>query len=135
MSQLTCLVALRFDDLPILNTALDLVGVPQSVSMELNPTAIKSLAPEVVVLDIDDLNIDPFETLRRLRFVLPDCMMIVYTNVLSSEWCRGCRLAGVSGIRSERSDVGAVEFGIRPTIQNGCFTDPRIDLALYGARS
>ena len=32
--------------------------------MELNPTAIKSLAPEVVVLDIDDLNIDPFETLR-----------------------------------------------------------------------
>ena len=63
--------------------------------------------------------------LRRIRFVLPDCMIAVYTGVMKRTWSRACHLAGGNLSASKDSDERDLSEGLRGALQSGCYYDPR----------
>ena len=76
------------------------------------------------VLDIDDLDTDPLELIRMTRFVLPTCIIAVYTGTLRESWARACHVAGANCVLSKASDETQIAVGLRQALASGCFTDP-----------
>jgi DNA-binding NarL/FixJ family response regulator len=94
------------------------------VVSRLGVTEIGLLAPRVLVVDVDGLAVDALEMLRMLRFVLPGCMIAVYTDVLQEAWALACHTAGANCLLSKASDVAQLAMGLRGSLRRGCFTDP-----------
>lgn len=92
--------------------------------MALNVTKLGKRSLSVIVCDVDDLDVDPLEMIRQLRFVLPDCIIAVHTDIAGSEWALACHLAGVNCLLSKRSSVDKLAAGLRIGLESGCFTDP-----------
>ncbi len=90
----------------------------------INVTDLGRAAPNLLVLDIDDLATDPLELLRRTRFVLPMCIIAVYTGTLLESWALSCHLAGANCMLSKNSDEVQIAAGLRQALSCGCFTDP-----------
>ncbi len=88
-------------------------------------TELGLVAPHIVVLDIDNLDIDPLELLRMIRFVLPGCVIAVYSGTLEQDWALACHLAGANCVLSKGSDEAHISAGLRQATAIGCFTDPR----------
>jgi DNA-binding NarL/FixJ family response regulator len=88
------------------------------------------IAPDLLVCDIDALDVDPLEFLRRVRFVLPQCTIAVYAGVMESAWAVRCHLAGANCLLSKDSDERSISSGLRNAISIGCYTDPRFDIAV-----
>lgn len=126
MGRACSLVAIASEDIPRLTAAL--VGafgqVETTVSL-LDIPVLNALAPEVLVVDIDRLETEPHEALRRLRFVLPDCVIVVYTGSTPFSVIRGCHSAGANCLLSKHSSEEQLTSGLRSAMWNGCFTDPR----------
>ncbi|MGC1381918.1 MAG: hypothetical protein WA814_12950 [Candidatus Baltobacteraceae bacterium] len=113
-------------DIPLLASVLTGAGESGlAIVARLDVAAIRKLAPEVLIADIDRLEVDQLEVLRQLRFVLPDCVIVVYTAIAKPHWGRACHLAGASGLLSKESQESQLIAGLRRAIQTGCFTDPR----------
>ena len=111
--------------IPLLTTSLLSSGFAFPVIAErINVTELGLAAPRVVVLDIDDLNIDPLELLRMIRFVLPACIIAVYSGTLRQDWSLACHLAGANCVLSKSSDEAEIVAGFRQALVSGCFTDP-----------
>jgi DNA-binding NarL/FixJ family response regulator len=72
---------------------------------------------------------EPLEVLRQLRFVLPTCIIVVYTLSRKREWGLACHLAGANGVLSKTSNEGELVVGLRSSMRSGCFTDPRLAAA------
>jgi DNA-binding NarL/FixJ family response regulator len=126
MARMSCLAALDPGDIPLIDSALKGAGESAVSKVSgLNVAELRKLAPDVLVADIDRVGTDPLELLRQIRFVLPDCVMIVYTAVSNPTWARACHLAGANGLLSKASDESQLTNGLRQTIRRGCFTDPR----------
>lgn len=126
MAHTSCLAALDPQDVSLVGSALRGAGKsPITRVSRLNVAELRILAPDVLVADIDRVGTDPLELLRQLRFVLPDCVMMVYTADSNSTWARACHLAGANGLLSKASDESQLTFGMLRAIQGGCFTDPR----------
>lgn len=105
-------------------------GLPLSPSVaSLNVTELGNLAPDVLVADLDGLMIDPLERLRQLRFVLPGCVIIVYTANAARSWGVAYHLAGANGVLSKASTESELTLGVRSALRHGCFTDPRLTAA------
>ncbi len=108
------------------STVLRIAGTPALVSVaRLDVTELGKLAPNLLVCDIDELEVDPLEFLRRIRFVLPDCTIAVYTGNMKRTWGVACHLAGANCLLSKDSDARHLSAGFRSALRNGCYTDPR----------
>lgn len=96
----------------------------------LDVTKLGRRAPELILCDIDAIEVDPLEMLRRLRFVLPDCTIAVYTNVMTRERARNCHLAGANCLLAKASTPSQLSAGLSEALSTGCFTDPNFTAAV-----
>jgi DNA-binding NarL/FixJ family response regulator len=126
MPRVSCLASVAPQDIELLTAALRRAGEPAlSIVSHVNVAEMHRLAPSLVVADLDGLEVDALETLRQLRFVLPDCILAVYTAVTKGSWGRACHLAGANCLLSKESTELQLAAGLRSAIRGGCFTDPR----------
>ena len=111
--------------IPLFSSALRAAGVPALVTIaRLDVAQLGRLAPNLLVCDVDGADVDQLELLRRLRFVLPDCLIAVYTGTLKRSWGVACHLAGVNCMLSKTADERNLTAGLHDALQNGCYTDP-----------
>jgi len=125
MARVCCLAAVNPPDIQLLSAALAGAGETNlAIVSQLDVAGLGKLAPDLLVADVDRLEVDPLELLRQLRFVLPECVIVIYTGVAKSSWGRSCHLAGASCMLSKGSHQSRLISGLRHAIQTGCFTDP-----------
>jgi DNA-binding NarL/FixJ family response regulator len=125
MARVCCLAAVEPKAIPLLGAALKGVGeVGLTAVANVDVAALGKLSPDVLVADIDRQEVDVLELLRQLRFVLPECVIVVYTGAASRAWGRACHLAGASCVLSKKSREIQLMSGLRRAIETGCFTDP-----------
>ncbi len=94
-------------------------------SEELGVANLRTYGPRVVVVDFDHLRSDKLESIRQLRFVLPDCAIAVVSSNLTRGWARQCHMAGANGVLSSSSrGTHRMRTGLRRAVQTGCYTDP-----------
>jgi DNA-binding NarL/FixJ family response regulator len=125
MARVCCLAAIDPKDVPLLGAALKGAGEPGlTVVAHLDVAALGKLAPDVLIADIDRQKVDQLETLRQLRFVLPECVIVVYTGAVKRAWGRACHLAGASCVLSKTSRHALLVSGLQRAIRTGCYTDP-----------
>ena len=111
--------------IPLLTAALLASGFASpAIAERINVTELGLAAPRIVVLDVDDLDIDPFELMRMIRFVLPLCLIAVYSGTLKQSWALSCHLAGANCVLSKTSNEAEPAAGLREGLTSGCFTDP-----------
>jgi DNA-binding NarL/FixJ family response regulator len=126
MARVCCLAAVEPEDTAILGAALKGAGeAALSILAGLEVVELGKLSPDILIVDIDSKEIEPLEVLRRLRFVLPDCVIVVYTGIMQHSWSRACHLAGVNCVLSKESPESQLSVGLRSAIWGGCYTDPR----------
>jgi DNA-binding NarL/FixJ family response regulator len=126
MVQISCLAGIHEDNVAMLGVVLRRAGRPTRATISrLDVTDLGKLQPTLVICDIDGLQIDPLEMLRRLRFVLPECLIVVYTGLLERAWCVACHLAGANCMLAKGSSGAELATGLRGAIRSGCYTDPR----------
>ncbi|MGA8575521.1 MAG: hypothetical protein WB609_07535 [Candidatus Cybelea sp.] len=125
MARVSCL-AVDPKDIVSLGAALKGAGEPGlAIVAHLDVAALRKLAPDVLIADIDRQRVDPLEMLRQLRFVLPECVIVVFTGSIGPTWARACHLAGASCVLSKESRKPLLISGLRHAIKTGCYTDPR----------
>jgi DNA-binding NarL/FixJ family response regulator len=101
-------------------------GVPALATLaRLDITEIGRLSPGLLVCDVDALEVSPIEFLRQLRFVLPECLIVVYTGSVIQTWGLECHLAGANCLLAKTSSEANLALGIRRALRSGCYTDPR----------
>jgi DNA-binding NarL/FixJ family response regulator len=121
------LAAIAPKDVSLITAALKGAGEPGVASVaRLSVRELSKLKPDILIVDLDRLQTDSLEMLRQIRFVLPDCTLVVYTGAKKLEWGRECHLAGANGILSKESSKMQLASGLYHAIESGCFTDPRI---------
>ena len=126
MPRICCLAAIDPDHVPLLSAALRNAGESTvAIVVRLDVAELSKRAPDVLVADVDRLVVDPLEMIRQLRFVLPACILIVYTSAMGQAWARECHLAGATCVLSKDSNEWQLTNGIRHATQDGCWTDPR----------
>jgi DNA-binding NarL/FixJ family response regulator len=89
----------------------------------LSVTELQRIGPDVLVCDVDSVAVDRLEFLRQLRFVLPECVITVYTGNVLQSWSRACHLAGVNCLLAKGSDAATLATGLREALSTGCYTD------------
>jgi DNA-binding NarL/FixJ family response regulator len=129
MARICCLAAIDPKDISLLSAALKGAGEPAlTVVARLEVAELSRLVPDVLVVDVDALQVDPLEMVRQLRFVLPESVIVVYTRTMRAGWGKECHLAGASCLLSKDSPESQLVAGLRRAIHGGCFTDPRLDM-------
>lgn len=127
MARVCCLAAIHPENTHLLGSALKDAGESGcTIASRLDVATLGKLSPDVLIIDIDQLEVDPLEVLRQLRFVLPECIIAIHTASGASSWGRACHLAGANCVLSKRSDQSQLATGLRRVLQTGCFTDPRL---------
>ena len=130
MAYVCCLAGIDRTKVPAFGSALQMAGVlARPVTARLDVTELGRLAPNLLVCDVDHLKVDALELLRQVRFVLPECLIVVYTDVMKSTWGVSCHLAGVNCMLSKDADERTLAHGLRNTLHSGCYTDPRFAAA------
>jgi DNA-binding NarL/FixJ family response regulator len=120
------LAAIDQSRVELLGAALKGAGEPAlAIVSRLNVGELAKLSPDILIADVDGLEVDPLEMLRRVRFVLPECIIVVYTGIMERYWARDCHLAGVNGLLCKDSEEADLVSGLRQAIAIGCWTDPR----------
>jgi DNA-binding NarL/FixJ family response regulator len=79
---------------------------------------------DLLLIDADQFELDPLETLRMTRFVLPNCVIALHTDVAGLKWPFECHLAGANCVLLKGTTAVDITAGIRRTLRTGCFTDP-----------
>ncbi len=126
MARVCCLAAIDPEDLPLLTSAMNAASAHADASVaQVDVPVLRALAPDVLVIDFDRLEADPIESIRQLRFVLPDCIIVIYTAGTNSDVIRACHNAGANCLLSKSSDEAQLAAGLRRAMWSGCFTDPR----------
>ncbi len=126
--KVSCLARIAPESVDVLTGALRAIDCIGPVVIDrLSVSAIGKLSPNVLLLDVDDLDVDPLEMLRMLRFVLPASIIGAYTNVLEDGWALACHTAGTNCVFSKASGQPAIEAGLRQALRIGCFTDPSFE--------
>lgn len=121
-----CCLAVNPKDISLLGATLKAAGEPGlTIIAHLEVAALGKLSPDVLIADVDRQKVDPLELLRQLRFVLPECVIVVYTGTVTRAWGRACHLAGASCVLSKESGKASLTSGLQRAIETGCFTDPR----------
>jgi hypothetical protein len=122
----TCALAGMDGAVPMFGAVLKAAGEASPASVaRLDVLELGRLAPGLLVCDIDDIDADPLELLRQIRFVLPDCLIAVYTHVVERKWGLACHLAGANCLLAKGSDERELSRGLRDALESGCYTDPQ----------
>jgi DNA-binding NarL/FixJ family response regulator len=130
MVHVCCLAGIDRTIVPMFGTVLRTAGVRTAATIaRLDVTELGHLAPDLLVCDVDKSEVDALELLRQMRFVLPDCLIAVYTGLTKRTWGVACHLAGVNCILSKDADEAALARGVRSALRSGCYTDPRFAAA------
>jgi DNA-binding NarL/FixJ family response regulator len=125
MVRTCCFAGLQDSKVSTFSAVLRMVGTPGLATVsQLDVAELGRLRPDVLVCDVDALDIDPLEFLRRIRFVLPRCIIAVYTDKTTSAWSLACHLAGANCLLSKSSDEHRLARGLRVALNSGCYTDP-----------
>lgn len=112
------------------SAAFKAAGAPALATVaRLEVSALGRLGPDLLVCDIDGLDEDALELIRRIRFVLPDCVIAVYTGVMKRTWGFACHVAGANCLLSKEATQSELSDGLRDALGSGCFTDPRFAAA------
>jgi DNA-binding NarL/FixJ family response regulator len=126
MARICCLAAIDPDHVQLLRAALKSAGEPNlAILARLDVTELSKLTPDILIVDVDRLEVDPLEMTRQLRFVLPECILVVYTAATEQASAREFHLAGATCVLSKDSDQAQLRDGLRNATQSGCWTDPR----------
>jgi DNA-binding NarL/FixJ family response regulator len=126
MARTCCLAGIDPAMVPMFSAVFRGAGEPSLAMLaRLNVAELSRVAPTLLVCDLDGLDIDPLEMLRRIRFVLPDCTIAVYTGNMDRTWTRACHLAGANCLLSKDSGRQDLSDGLRDALLSGCYTDPR----------
>jgi DNA-binding NarL/FixJ family response regulator len=105
-------------------------GIPApALVARLDVSELGRLTPDLLICDVDESEVDALELLRQIRFVLPECLIAVYTGVMTSSWGIACHLAGVNCMLSKDADESRLIKGVRDALRSGCYTDPRFAAA------
>ncbi|HVA37848.1 MAG TPA: hypothetical protein VNJ51_09575 [Candidatus Dormibacteraeota bacterium] len=94
-------------------------------SLDVRVAQLSKYAPDLLVIDFVDLWNDPLETIRQIRFVLPDSTIVVLSSRLQQSWAARCHLAGATCVLAKDSKGPQMLAGIRRAVRTGCYTDPR----------
>ncbi len=130
MARTTCLADIDDAKVALFRHIVKDAKAPLLVTVgRVDVVALGALSPAVLICDLDDLATEPLEVLRQLRFVLPTCIIVVYTLSRKREWGLACHLAGANGVLSKTSNEGELVVGLRSSMRSGCFTDPRLAAA------
>jgi DNA-binding NarL/FixJ family response regulator len=122
----TCCLAGMDGAVPMFSAVFKAAGEQGLATVaRLDVVELGRLSPDVLVCDLDDIDVDPLELLRQVRFVLPDCLIAVYTGVIERKWGRACHLAGANCLLAKSSDERRLSDGLRDALLSGCYTDPR----------
>jgi DNA-binding NarL/FixJ family response regulator len=92
-------------------------------STELGVAKLSTYRPRVLMVDFDHIHSDEFESIRQVRFVLPDCAIAVISSNLNHSWARRCHMAGVNGVMPAGQAIGRLVAGLHHAVDTGCFTD------------
>jgi DNA-binding NarL/FixJ family response regulator len=126
MVRTNCLAGIDVEIVPMFSAVFKSSGGTALATVaHLDVSELAKLAPDLLVCDIDDLEVDPLELLRRIRFVLPDCLIAVYTGVVTAAWGRACHLAGGNCLLAKDATQAELSLGLRVALRSGCYTDPR----------
>ena len=126
MARTCCLAGVDTAIVPMLCRVLQSAGEsPLATLTRLDVSELGKVAPAILVCDIDGLEIDAIELLRQIRFVLPECVIAVYTGVMERTWGLACHLAGANCLLSKDSNERWLAKGLRNALRSGCYTDPR----------
>jgi DNA-binding NarL/FixJ family response regulator len=102
---------------------------PLIVIARVDVVALRVISPDLLICDLDSLEVEPLEVLRQLRFVLPRCIIVIYTLVTKRSWGLSCHTAGANGVLSKDSSETELAAGLKLAMSDGCFTDPRLRAA------
>lgn len=126
MARSCCLAGIDADIVPRFSDVLKVAGeLPLATLARLEVAELRRLAPDLLVCDVDGIAVDPLEFLRQVRFVLPECLIAVYTGVMKRSWGAACHFAGANCLLSKDSSIAELASGIRDATSTGCYTDPR----------
>jgi len=101
-------------------------------SHDLAVAKLRTYAPNVLVVDFDHFKSDKLESIRQLRFVLPECSIIVVSSNLKITWAKQCHMAGANGVLSTQSSARHMVGGLGFAVKSGCYTDPAFNVAVSG---
>jgi DNA-binding NarL/FixJ family response regulator len=125
MANTCCLAGIAISEVPIFCAILREAGGTGLVTVaRLSVSELGRLTPNLLVCDIDSVEVDPLELLRQIRFVLPECIIAVYTGTVTRSRSRACHLAGANCLLSKSSSFASLARGLRSAERSGCFTDP-----------
>jgi hypothetical protein len=126
----SCLAGIGPDAVPLLVAALVLIGSEEpTIIAAIDITAIGSLEPHMLVIDVDGLETDPLETIRMLRFLLRSGVITIFTAKLEQSWGLACHLAGANCVLSSQGGEDRTAIGLLHGLRSGCFTDPAFEAA------
>jgi len=126
MARICCLAGIDVAARRRLSSILRTAG--ETTMPVVEPIDVRSLSrlqPDLLLVDLDDLIVDRLETLRQLRFVLPNCVIAVISADESRSWALGAHIAGANAMLSTHASDAAIAAGVKNAVMSGCFTDPR----------
>jgi DNA-binding NarL/FixJ family response regulator len=126
MALACCLAGIEDDRVSLLTDALERADAPAPVLVhQIHIAELHRMGPDILVVDIDRLDVDPLEKLRQLRFVLRDSLLVVYSESTDECWARNCHFAGANCLLSKSAALAELTCGLRHAMKSGCWTDPR----------
>jgi DNA-binding NarL/FixJ family response regulator len=130
MARTTALADIDPEKVPLLRLVVKRAKAPTLiVTSRVDVVGLRTVSPDVLICDLDALETDPLEMLRQLRFVLPRCIIVIYTSNAKRSWGLSCHTAGASGVLSKDSSETELAAGLKLAMADGCFTDPRLRAA------
>jgi len=130
MARTTCLADIAPEKVSLFRLVVKRAKAPPLVvTARVDVVALRAISPDLLICDLDALEVDPLETLRQLRFVLPGCIIAVYTQNTKRSWGLSCHSAGANGVLSKSSSETELAVGLKLAMSEGCFTDPRLRAA------
>jgi len=126
----SCLAGIETAALPHLVSSLTMLGSSEPVTVDdIDVAAIGALEPDVLVMNVDALLVDPLESIRMTRFVLQSSVIAVFTGRIEHAWGRACHLAGANCVLSNAVNGDRTTLGLLHAMRSGCFTDPAFEAA------
>jgi DNA-binding NarL/FixJ family response regulator len=126
----SCVAGIEPAALPLLIASLTLIGSSEpAVLGEIDVTAIGTLEPELLVMNVDALTTDPLEVIRMTRFLLRSSIIAIFTARLDQWWVMSCHVAGANCLLSSTNGEDRTALGLLHAIRGGCFTDRAFDAA------
>jgi len=126
MARICCLAGIDRAAARKLGAVLKAVGETQpAVPSALAVRELGAIRPDLLIADIDGLAVDALELLRQIRFVLPSCVIVIYSGDSHRTWGLACHTAGANAMLSKDSSKAELVEGLGDALASGCYTDPR----------